>query len=131
GELVAPEEAATVEAVERMMSDYYRAARTISRFRDLLSARAMPALKRRRPSPQRVADGVQLFDGEATLTDLELLRSDPPVALRVVAAAVEHGVAIRGRARNAIIDVCGDGGWTEALRAHPDSAALFASLVTS
>ncbi len=123
--------AAMLEAVERMMSDYYRAARTISRFRDLLLARAMPVLKRRRPSQHDLANGVQLFDGESTLTDLNLLRTDPPVALRVVAAAVASSVPIRGRARNAIIDVCGDTAWSARLREYPESAELFSQLVTS
>lgn len=124
-------DAALREAVERMMSDFYRAARTVSRFRDLLCARAMPVLKRRRPSRHDIADGVQLFDGEATLTDLELLRSDPSVALRVVQAAVKNGVPIRASARNAIIDVCGDVAWTERLRAEEGAATLFIELLTN
>lgn len=128
---VEDDEAATREAVERMMSDYYRAARTISRFRDLLCARAVPVLKRRRPAQQDIAEGVQLFDGQAKLTDIDALRDDPSLALRIVAAAVEHRVPIRGRTRNAIIDVCGDATWTEALRSHPDAPPLFVDLVTS
>ncbi len=122
------DEAALREAVERMMSDFYRSARTISRFRDLLLARAQPVLKRRRPSRHDLAGGVQLFDGEATLTDLELLRTDPAVALRLVSAAVAHGVPIRAGARNAVIDLCGDATWTAELRALPEAARLFVEL---
>lgn len=131
-EAIAPRlgyEGSTRDATERLMSDYYRAARTISRFRDMIMARARPALKRRRPSATDVGRGVQLFDGEATVTDLAALQSTPALALRLVAAAVDHGVPIRPNTRNAVIEVAGDSTWCQSLREEPEAAELFVRLV--
>ena len=119
------------EAVEHMMSDYYRAARTISRFHDLIFARARPNLKRRRPSSRDIGVGVQLFDGEATLTDHQLLEDDPAIALRLIDAAVEHGVPIRPSIRNVLVGASGDPSWAERLRADDEAAQLFVELVSS
>jgi [protein-PII] uridylyltransferase len=119
------------EGVERMMSDFYRCARTVSRFRDLLIARAMPALKQRRPSISDLGGGLIAFDGEATFSDHDLLRRDPAIALRLVATAVAEGLPLRASARNAVIDMCGDAEWTAALRRSPDAAPLFIELCTS
>ncbi|MCA9620624.1 MAG: [protein-PII] uridylyltransferase, partial [Myxococcales bacterium] len=123
-------EGSITEATERLMSDYYRAARTVSRFRDMMLARGRPALKRRRPSAHDIGRGVQLFDGEATVTDLEALRDDPPLALRLVSAAVDRRVPIRPNTRNAVVELSGDAEWCARLRAAEGSAAELVALVT-
>ncbi|HHH30243.1 MAG TPA: [protein-PII] uridylyltransferase [Polyangiaceae bacterium] len=119
----------TRDATERLMRDYYRAARTVSRFRDMIMARARPASRRRRPSARDVGQGVQLFDGEATVTDLDALRTDPALTLRLVSAAVDRQVPIRPSTRNAVIEVSGDADWCAALRAEAEAAELFIKLV--
>lgn len=118
------------EAVERLMSDYYRAARTISRFRDIVLARAMPTRRRRRPSYVDLGDGIVLFDGEVALRSHEQLKDDPASALRVVAAAVDQRVRIRPGTRGAIVALCGDTSWSQELRDAPDAARTFVELVT-
>jgi [protein-PII] uridylyltransferase len=127
----AADDAGLREGVERMMSDFYRAARTVSRFRDHLVLRATPTKRRHRPSSSHLGAGLIAFDGEATVSDHEFLRRDPTIALRLVAAAVAEGLPLRASARNAIIDVCGDAEWTESLRKSPEAAPLFVELCTS
>jgi [protein-PII] uridylyltransferase len=117
------------EAVERLMSDYYRAARTVSRFRDLILERARPTFRRRRPVQQELGHGVLLFDGEAMIGHGEQLRQQPVMALRVVEAALQHTVPLRASSRRLIVDACGDEAWCESLRADPEAGAIFRRLV--
>ncbi|MBI4955493.1 MAG: HD domain-containing protein [Myxococcales bacterium] len=123
------------EAVERLMSDYYRAADAVARFRDAMLDRAVPTRTqghgRRRPATSDVGDGVVLFDGEAALARSELLQEDPVVALRLVSAAARHGVPIHPHARSAIVAAASSEEWSEALRGRREAAELFAELVTS
>ncbi|HZO12110.1 MAG TPA: HD domain-containing protein, partial [Polyangiaceae bacterium] len=118
-------------AVEQMMSDYYRAARTVSRFRELAMARATPVFQRRRPSYEDLGGGLMLLDGQAGIVKPELVQSDPPIALRVVKAAVDRGVPLKASTRGALIDACGDDAWTTRLRESQEAAALFVELVIS
>src|SRR4029079_13615772 len=82
------------EAVERMMSEYYRSARTISRSLDMILSRAAPVLTRKRPRDEDLGGGVHLFDGCVTMADAERLRADPALALRLFSAAVDRGVPL-------------------------------------
>jgi len=119
------------EAVERLMSAYYRAARTISRSLEMSIARATPVLSRRKPRDEDLGQGVRLFDGSVTMTDQDALRADPALALRLVSAAIERGVPILPWARDAIARACDDPAFTEALRESPDVAARFVELAAS
>ncbi len=112
-------------AVEHMMSAYYRAARTISRSLDMILLRAAPMLTKRKPRDEDLGSGVRLFDGSATMSDPELLRSDPALALRLVSAAVERGVPILPYARDAIARASADPAWGEHLRAQPEAGPRF------
>jgi [protein-PII] uridylyltransferase len=116
--------------VEQMMSDYYRAARTISRFRDLVMARAMPPQRRQRPSCRDIAPGIQLFGGEVTVVSSELLDEEPALALRTVQAAIDEDAPLRPALRNTIISCAGDTNWAARLRASAEAAELFVRLVT-
>ncbi len=118
------------EAVEHMMSAYYRAARTISRSLDMILARATPMLTKRKPRDEDLGFGVRLFDGSVTMSDPELLRSDPAIALRLVSAAIERGVPLLPYARDAIVRASADPAWGELLRAQPESGPRFALLVS-
>ncbi|WP_438001440.1 [protein-PII] uridylyltransferase [Sorangium sp. So ce185] len=119
------------EAIERMMSDYYRSARTISRALDMIVSRATPTLTRRRRRDEDLGGGIRLFDGCITMSDPDLLRTDPPIALRLVAAAVERGVPLLPYARGAIVRAAGDAAFCAALRESPEAAALFRTLVAT
>ena len=118
-------------AVEHMMSAYYRAARTISRSLDMILLRAAPMLTKRKPRDEDLGSGVRLFDGSATMSDPELLRSDPALALRLVSAAVERGVPILPYARDAIARAAADPAWSEHLRAQPEAGPRFGDLVST
>lgn len=120
-----------LDAVEHMMSAYYRAARTISRSLDLILARAAPVLTRRKPRDEDLGSGVRLFDGSVTMSDPELLRSDPALALRLVEAAASRGVPLLPYARDAIVRASADPAWCELLRAQPESGPRFAELVAT
>ncbi|RKY15205.1 MAG: [protein-PII] uridylyltransferase, partial [Planctomycetota bacterium] len=118
------------ESVERLMSDYYRAARTISRFRDTIVDRAVPMLKRRRPRLETIGEGLQLFDGQATLAHPELIEQDPATAFVLLRAAVDHRVPLRPHIRGVLVDACGDESWMDRLRRSDRAVALFVELVT-
>ncbi|MBW2529738.1 MAG: HD domain-containing protein, partial [Deltaproteobacteria bacterium] len=117
------------DAVGRFMSDYYRAARVLSRFRESMLVRATPNLARRRPRLRRIGDSLQLFGGVVT-TDPERLREQPEHALRLLAAAVEHDVPLSPHARDVINRLADDAGWCAQLRASEAASRLFVELVS-
>ena len=119
------------EAVEQLMSAYYRAARTISSARETMMARATPILSRRKPRDEDLGGGVRLFDGSVTMSDPEGLRGDAALSLRLVGAALERQVQLLPWARDAIGRACGDPAFAEALRASPEAASRFVELVSS
>jgi [protein-PII] uridylyltransferase len=119
------------EGVERMMSAYYRAARVISRALDMALARATPTLTRKKPRDEDLGRGVRMFDGAATICDHDALRADPPLALRVLRAATDRGVALLPYARDAIGRAAADPTFCEQLRASPEAALLLGELVAS
>ena len=119
------------EAVERMMSEYYRSARTISRALEMILTRATPVLSRRRRHEEDLGGGVRLFDACVTLADPEQLRGDPALALRALSAAVDRGVPLLSYARDAIARAASDPAFGAALRASPEAAAPFRALITT
>jgi [protein-PII] uridylyltransferase len=119
------------EAVERLMSAYYRAAGTISRARDMIVARATPHLGRRKPHIEDVGHGVRIFEGAVTLADTERLPADPALAMRVVAVAVERGLPLLPYARDVLARAAADPAFAAHLRASPEAARRFVELVTT
>ncbi|MBK8253397.1 MAG: [protein-PII] uridylyltransferase [Polyangiaceae bacterium] len=119
------------ESIERMMSDYYRNARTISRALDMILSLVTPVLHRKKPREEDLGRGVMLFDEHVAMRDKELLRSDPALALRLVAAAVDRGVPLLPHTRDAIAGACTESAWCADLRADAEAAALFVSLVAT
>ena len=119
------------DAIERLMSGYYRAARTISRSLEMTLARAMPVLGRRKPRDEDLGRGVRLFEGAVTMRDLDALRADPALALRLVKAALDRETELLPWARDAIGRVAADAAFGEALRRSPEAASLFIELTAS
>ncbi len=118
------------EAVERLMSDYYVAARAISRGVTMLLARATPT-ERRRPKDEDLGEGFLLHNGELTLADASLLEREPATALRLVALAVERHVPLYPWIRDAIMRSAADAAWCERLRESKLARRLFVELVAS
>ncbi|MEZ4298173.1 MAG: [protein-PII] uridylyltransferase [Polyangiaceae bacterium] len=119
------------EAVERMMSAYYRDARTVERALDMVLSLVTPVLHRKKPREEDLGRGVMLFDEHVAMRDRELMRTDPALALRLVAAAVERGMPLLPHTRDAIAGACTEPAWCAELRASPEAAALFVSLVAT
>jgi [protein-PII] uridylyltransferase len=118
------------QSVESVMSHYYRAARSIARFRELIMTQAIPILKRRRPAARDIGGGVVVFDGQVTLPSSERLQAQPAMALRLIDKAVDHGMPLTASIRNTLVGLCGDAAWAAALRVCPEAARLFVELTT-
>ncbi|MFO0587586.1 MAG: [protein-PII] uridylyltransferase [Polyangiaceae bacterium] len=119
------------EAIEQMMSEYYRSARTVSRALDMILSLAAPVLHRKKPREEDLGGGVLLFDEHITTRDKELLRTDPALALRLVAAAIDRGMPLLPHTRDAIAGACTEPSFCAELRASPEAARLFLSLVAT
>lgn len=118
------------EAIERMMSEHYRHARTVSRALDMILSLVTPVLHRKKPREEDLGGGVMLFDEHVTTRDKELLRTDPALALRLVAAAVERGLPLLPHTRDAIAGACTEPAWCVELRASEEAARRFVALVS-
>jgi [protein-PII] uridylyltransferase len=119
-----------IQAAERLMQDFYRTARTVTRARANLLERLRPPRRRSKPAaPIDVGGGVRLFDGHVTIADSAALDHDPVLALRAFAACVRHSAPMLAFAREAIERAAADPAWCERLRASPDAGPLFVELV--
>jgi [protein-PII] uridylyltransferase len=127
GKKDAPEERAA--AAERFMQDYYLHARAVTRGRERIILRAMPAKKRAKPTEVDLGSGVRLFDGQVTVAGVAELAADPVLALRVYAACIRHSAALLPFAREAIARAANDPAWAAALRASPQAGPVFAELI--
>lgn len=122
---------AGTEDVERMMSAYYRSARTVSQTLQRLLWRMTPVVRRLRPREEDLGGGVSLFDGHITMSDAERLKAEPVLCFRLVMAAVERGLPLLPHAREAIARAASDVGWAERLRESAEAAKLFVALCSS
>lgn len=117
------------EAIERMMSEHYRHARTVSRALDMILSLVAEVQHRKKPREEELGGGVMLFGEHVTLRDKELLRTDPAIAFRLVAAAAQRGLPLLPHTRDAIAGACTEPAWCADLRASPEAQRLFVSLV--
>jgi [protein-PII] uridylyltransferase len=120
------------EAAERLMQAFYMHARTVTRARTSLFERLRPPRKRGKPAPPvDLGDGVQLFDGQVTVSDSAGVQRDPAMALRVWAACARQRAPILPFARDAIGHLASDPEWCARLRESSEAAGLFVELVCS
>lgn len=117
------------EAVERMMSAYYRAARVVTRGVTMMITRATIAQDKRRPKDEDLGDGFRLFDGAVTLADTSRLETTPTLSLRLLTLAVEKDRPLYAYARETIMRHTSDAAWCERLREDPAASKLFIDLV--
>ncbi len=118
------------EAVEKMMSSYYRSARVISRGMTTMLGRAAHE-PRRRPKAEDLGHGLKLFDDAVTLDDATRIGAEPELALRLLAVAVEKNRPIYAHAREIIQRFSADPAWCERLRSVKDARRLFVELVST
>jgi [protein-PII] uridylyltransferase len=116
-------------AAERLMQDYYRNARSVTRARASLFERLKPTRRRTKAPAVDLGGGVHLFDGHVTIAGTSELQADPAIALRLYAACVRQGVPVLPFARDSVARATDDADWCERLRASPEGASLFVDLV--
>jgi [protein-PII] uridylyltransferase len=115
-------------ATERLMSDYYRAARVITRFADTMLTRARPA-PRRRPRSVPIGGGLTLRDNCVAIEQPELLQSDPSIALRIYEEAVHRELWVCEHSRQHLIRAASSAEFSAALRASPTAQEAFLRLL--
>jgi [protein-PII] uridylyltransferase len=115
-------------ATERLMSDYYRAARIITRLAETLLSRARPS-SGRRSRKQPLGAGVVLCDGCISIESPELLADDPVLALRLYDEAVQRDVPISESTRQELVHAASGDEFGVALRESPLARELFLKLL--
>lgn len=128
-----PADARDPAAVEAMaaafMSDYHRCAHRLAEVSERLLARALPYAAQPAARGPVVPPGVCRYGDALGLADTARLALEPELALQLVAAAVEHQLPLQADSRDAIQRACALPSWQAAVRASPQAAALFVSLV--
>ena len=115
------------QAVERFMSDYYRAARTLTRNRDMLVQRALPH-PTRRPLETLLGNGLKITSGAVSLAHPAGLQANPALALRLYREAVRRDLPVYGFARDVVARAASRPEFCERLRDSTEAAALFVEL---
>lgn len=123
---------AVAHGAERLMQLYYGHARTVATTLELVLERCRTGRSshERIPRSERVADGVDRFDGALVFADAHVLARDPAAALRIVELSVRNGVPLSARAREAIARASSDGEFCEKLRASSEAGPLFLRLIS-
>ena len=115
--------------VEQFMRDYYRHARAIQNFSELVieqsAARALGSSRERQVAD--VEDGFRIADGELEIPHAALLREDPVRLLRVFRVAQKNDVPLSRMARRRVrenLDRVDDG-----MRSDPQAVAIFLEIL--
>jgi [protein-PII] uridylyltransferase len=114
--------------VESFMSDYYRHARIVTRAREQIVARATPRIGHVPPREHDLGEGLRLFEGQVSITDVGQLATDPLLALRLYATAISRGVRVLPFARDAVARAAAEPAFGEALRSSKEAGAAFVRL---
>jgi [protein-PII] uridylyltransferase len=120
--------------VERFMRDYYRHARAIKSYSDLVieqcARRANPdASTQAQSQTQDVEDGFGITNGQLTIPHAAHLREDPLRLLRVFAIAQLHGIGLSRIAQRLVREELHL--LDENLRSTPEASELFLSILDS
>jgi [protein-PII] uridylyltransferase len=116
-------------AAERLMQDYYRHARAVTRARASLFDRLRPMRRRTKAHAMDLGGGVRLFDGHVTIAGTAELHADPGLALRLYVACVRHSAPVLPFARDAVTRAADDAVWCARLRASAEAGSLFVDLL--
>jgi [protein-PII] uridylyltransferase len=115
-------------AVERLMSDYYRAARVVTHLCDAMLTRARPA-PRRRPRCVLLGGGIVLRDNCVALESADALHADPALAFRVYEVAVKRELCVCEHTRQALMRATFSPEFAVALRASSAARESFLTLL--
>lgn len=116
------------DGAERLMSDYYRGARVVTRLTETLLSRVRPSSRRRTPR-QALGGGLEVVGGRLTLALPEQLELDASLALRLYSAAVQRNLPVCDQTREALSRAAARPEFAEALRQHPLAGRLFLELL--
>jgi [protein-PII] uridylyltransferase len=114
-------------ATERLMSDYYRAARVITHLAEAMLTRARPAPRRRRSVA--IGRGLLLRDNCVAIDNPGSLDNDPALAFRVYEEAVSREASVCEHTRQALMRVSSSPEFGLALRASPAACESFLKLL--
>jgi [protein-PII] uridylyltransferase len=115
------------DGVERLMSDYYRSARVITRTSEMMLSRARPRVVKRMDIVA-LAPGLNLENGAMAISSSHALTDDPVLALKLYDEAVRRDVPVSDFSRHAIARASSSLAFCAALRKSPDAAGLFVRL---
>lgn len=115
-------------AVEEMMSEYYRHARSVANIRESLLLRAEPPAKKQ-ATPVDLGDGIVMQGESVAIANLDDLRDQPVLALRAYWEAVHRSAPVCQVTRQAIARTMADEAVCEKLRADEEAATLFRRLL--
>jgi len=117
--------------VEAFMSDYYRQARTISRLREQILARALPRRRGKARAGIDLGDGLRSIEGQIALAEEADLASRPALAFRLYVHAIERREPVHALSRDAVARATQEASFGEALRACDEAKGLFLDLLGS
>jgi [protein-PII] uridylyltransferase len=125
-------DAALARGAEKLMQSYYGHARTVATTLDLVLERCRSARgsQERVVRSERVADGIDRYDGALVFAESAGLKKDPTVALRIVLEALEQKTPLSSGARETISACTSDAEWCAQLRACTNAGALFLQLIS-
>ncbi|MFO0556535.1 MAG: [protein-PII] uridylyltransferase [Polyangiales bacterium] len=120
------------QGAEKLMQAYYGHARTVATTLELVLERCRTGRSshERIPRAERIADGIERFDGALNFTDAQVLVRDTSAALRIVEHAVKSSLPLSARARESIARATSEAGFCERLRANPASGPTFLRLIS-
>ncbi len=116
-------------SVEQFMSDYYRAARTLTQAREMVVQRCLP-LPLRRPHEVILGNGLKLTSGAVSLVHPAALQANPALALRLFAEALRRDIPVYGFTRDVVTRATTSTAFCQALRASDEASQLFVQLCT-
>lgn len=115
-------------AVEGFMSEYYRNAQEIERLSSQVLRRAKPPA-RQAAQEQLVSEHLALVSDRIKIVDPDRIFTEPALALRCYVQALELSVEVDEPSRRAISRACSSDVFGANLRAAPEAAPLFRTLL--
>ncbi len=119
------------EMVESFMSDYYRHARVVAHTRARLLGRAKRGAVGSSPPVEAIDESLVQCEGRIGLRDPEQVPEAPGLSFRVYAHAVQRGMPVLSRTRDAIAMTAADEAWCKALREDAEAVETFVKLICS
>ncbi len=114
-------------AVEQFMQAYYRHARIVALTAERMLERARP--RSRASTFRKLAHGIILADGAATLENPQRLEDDPALAFRFYRQAIRHRRRPDHSALDAIARIAPDKRWRLRLQDSEEATQIFLSLL--